>query len=115
VLVCKLLKRMAPQVGLESPRKRNFNNLQRSRWHVIPRFRSKAVRTARKWHGLRGELLGPKQGKNGHPSINRAAHIIRLASYLSQFFLRQHVCRVVGVEQDRWQVLLRRTIAIYSI
>ena len=42
---------MAPQVGLEPPCKRNYNNLAGSRWHVLPAFRWEDLGTARKWHG----------------------------------------------------------------
>ena len=42
---------MAPQVGLESPCKRNYNNLAGSRWHVLPAFRCDDLGTARKRHG----------------------------------------------------------------
>jgi hypothetical protein len=44
-------KGMVSAEGIESARERNSNDLQRSRWHVLPCFRCKAVRTARKWHG----------------------------------------------------------------
>ncbi len=45
---CKVWRK---RVRVESGHKRKRNNLQCSRWQIIPRFRSKAVRTARKWHG----------------------------------------------------------------
>ena len=39
---------MVSSVGFESVRPRNYNNFRRSRRHVIPCFRCKATRTARK-------------------------------------------------------------------
>jgi hypothetical protein len=39
---------MVSSVGFESVRPRNYHNLRRSRRHVIPCFRCKATRTARK-------------------------------------------------------------------
>jgi len=46
----RTIEEMPPQVGLESAWKRNFNNLQSSRWHDLPCFRSNAS-WARKRHG----------------------------------------------------------------
>src|SRR5215472_19355377 len=47
---------MVSAEGIESARKRNFNNLQRSRWQEIHSFRRKALRTARKRHGRQEQL-----------------------------------------------------------
>jgi len=42
---------MVGAIGFESERQRNYNNVERSRRHVLRSFRCRAVRAACKWHG----------------------------------------------------------------
>jgi len=77
---CKFLKRMAPQVSLESSVKRKYNNLKRSRGHC---FRLFSLLSAAR-HGNMLRVLSDRQPVN-HSFINSVRYANASIAALVQF------------------------------
>jgi len=87
---------MAPQVGLESPRQRNFNNLDGSRWHKLLVFRCGDLRAAREWHGDNTEA-GPNSYVDFSTNCMVEKRDQKEAGGLTSL-LQRPACRKMGLE-----------------